>query len=620
MQASVASVFSIPAQKGTPMRPHLTVRSFRVSGPILAVALLSSLGMAYAADPVDDLARFLQTRPYIQDKEQITAYQKNLAQCVKAIQHPSELRRAVLLTLFSPGFAVQPPNQPDEENPFGKIHQEVQSDLVKRLQNVLRERLRSKDTIRRLAVIAFLVDMARDESERGFPQGVEQDASHRFTWSMRGDLLKLLSNKDEEPRLRAAAAEAVAVLDPAGEKNLDALQALLKPEREVVERRAAAKALRRMLQHSSASPEPRPNLAPRIVAIAGLGLTDTKDAAVRLLCLKAIHEALLVNFPDAHERRPRVLAISVNEQMPAVIHLLAEDDLDVRLAAYQVLESTAMARREQQGGPFPPAAGAPEELPSSPPSRTGKNADAPPPLPSLRRTKIAQAPPPPPRNEENILPDPKLPLLDNILEAVPALAQGLRDKEVRVRLAALYVLESLGRQSAPAVEAVTQTLTKDKNGFVRWGAARVLHNMAPLEAKKAVPALAEALTDANKTVRLTAAQALGRFRSQAKDAVKALIVAVGDVEPNVRMAALNSLKEIGVAAHSATGAVVQALGDQKPEVRASAAKALAHLGPLDDKASKALANALEDVDATVRQAASETLLDKDPLSDNNGKD
>ena len=592
------------------MRPHPTLRSFRVSGPILAVALLSSQELAHAADPVDDLDHFLQTRPHIQDKDQITAYQKNLAQRVKAIpERPSELRRAVLLREFA-----------DEENPFGKIYQEARSDLVKRLQNVLRERLRSKDTIRRLAVIAFLVDMARDEPESRFRQGVmhvgvQDNASNRFTWSMRGDLLKLLSNKDEEPRVRAAVAEAVAVLDPAGEKTLDALQAMLKPEREVVERRAAAKALRRMIQLLSDSPEPRPTLAPRIVAVAGLGLTDTKDAAVRLLCLKTIHEALQKH----RERLPRALAISVNEQTPAVIHLLAEDDLDVRLAAYQVLESTAMARRQETGALLLPAASPPEKLPSSTPPKDEKNADAPPPLPSLRSAKIAQSPPPPPRNEENNLPDPKLPLLDNILKGVPALAQGLRDKEVRVRLAALYVLESLGRQAAPAVEAVTQTLTKDKNGFVRWGAARVLNNMAPLEAKKAVPALAEVLTDANKVVRLSAAQALECFGSQAKDAVKALIVAVGDAEPTVRMAALNALKAIGVAAHPATGAVVQALGDQKPEVRASAAKALAHLGLLDDKASKALANALEDVDATVRQAASETLLDNNSLSDNNGK-
>lgn len=612
------------------MRPHPTLHSFRVSGLILAVALLSSLELAHAADPVDDLDHFLQTKPDIQDKDQITAYQKNLAQRVKAIpERPSGLRRAVLLT-----EEVLLTESADEENPFGKIYQEARSDLVKRLQNVLRERLRSKDTIRRLAVIAFLVDMARDESAARFQQDnvsvvrspqarVQDNASNRFTWSMKGDLLKLLSNKDEEPRVRAAVAEAVAVLDPAGEKTLDALQAMLKLEREVVERRAAAKALRRMIQHLSDSPETRPTLAPRIVAVAGLGLTDTKDAAVRLLCLKAIHEALQKTIHEAlqkkRERLPRALAISVNEQTPAVIHLLAEDDLDVRLAAYQVLESTAMARRQETGASLLPAAGSPEKLPSSTPPKDEKNADAPPPLPSLRRAKIAQAPPPPPRNEENNLPDPKLPLLDNILKAVPALAQGLRDKEVRVRLAALYVLESLGRQAAPAVEAVTQTLTKDKNGFVRWGAARVLNNMAPLEAKKAVPALAEALTDANKAVRLSAAQALECFGSQAKDAVKALIVAVGDAEPTVRMAALNALKAIGVAAHPATGAVVQALGDQKPEVRVGAARVLAHLGPLDDKASKALANALEDVDPTVRQAASETLLDNNSLSDNNGK-
>jgi HEAT repeat protein len=217
----------------------------------------------------------------------------------------------------------------------------------------------------------------------------------------------------------------------------------------------------------------------------------------------------------------------------------------------------------------------------------------------------------PPKKSELPLAEPRAEraVLDGVLKAVPALKKSLADDEVRVRLAALYVLETLGDAAAPAVEEVAKAL-KDKNGFVRWGAARVLNNMAPQAPDKAVPALVGALKDDNKTVRLTAVNALRRYGPKALEAVEPLGVAVGDAEPHMRLGAINALAAIGERAGSQAGVLIRALKDDKtPEVRAAAAKALGRLRSLSNEKVKALRYALRDPDAAVRQAASDALLD-----------
>ena len=265
----------------------------------------------------------------------------------------------------------------------------------------------------------------------------------------------------------------------------------------------------------------------------------------------------------------------MNEQIPVVIGLLDNDNREVCLAAHQVLESIATARRLLRGMP-------------------------------LGREEERFLPPPEKRPAEEAK------LLDDILKALPTLKQNLaKEKHLRVRLAPLYVLETLADDAATVVEDVAKVV-KDENGFVRWGAVRVLNNMAPQKAEQAVPALAEALTDNNKTVRLAAAQALRRYGRQAKTAVKPLSQAVEDEVPQVRVAAIKALAAIGPDAHPVAAAVVKALTDseQKPEVRAAAAHALGQFGSLTADAKVALTKALEDSDAAVRQAASEILLEE----------
>jgi HEAT repeat protein len=190
--------------------------------------------------------------------------------------------------------------------------------------------------------------------------------------------------------------------------------------------------------------------------------------------------------------------------------------------------------------------------------------------------------------------------------AAAPLAEQLSDQDVRIRLAALYALETVETVGAPAAQAVIKSL-KDADPFVRWAAVRALGKMAP-ETDKAVPALAGLLNDPNGDVQLTALAALARFGSAAKAAVPALREAIQRKDAAWRMQVINVLGSIGKDASPAIPELVKSLSAAEPEVRAAAARTLGKIDPRSAAAEEALRKALQDPDSDVRQAASEALL------------
>ena len=91
-------------------------------------------------------------------------------------------------------------------------------------------------------------------------------------------------------------------------------------------------------------------------------------------------------------------------------------------------------------------------------------------------------------------------------EAVPDLAEALRDPDWRVRWAAASALEYLGPEAADAVPALADALG-DSHVEVRERVARTLALIGP-EAVDAVPALMEALEDEEHNVRALSSVAL----------------------------------------------------------------------------------------------------------------
>jgi HEAT repeat protein len=184
-------------------------------------------------------------------------------------------------------------------------------------------------------------------------------------------------------------------------------------------------------------------------------------------------------------------------------------------------------------------------------------------------------------------------------DAVPALAEALKDQNAEVRQSAADALGRIGPAAADAVPVLVEAL-KDQNAHVRRSAAKALRGIGPA----AVPALAEALKDQDAEVRQSAADALGGIGPAA---VPALAEALKDQDTDVRHSAADALRRIGPAAAGAVPALAEALKDQDTDVRQSAAYALERIGPAAAGAVPALVEALKDQDEDVRWCAAHAL-------------
>jgi HEAT repeat protein len=182
---------------------------------------------------------------------------------------------------------------------------------------------------------------------------------------------------------------------------------------------------------------------------------------------------------------------------------------------------------------------------------------------------------------------------------VPALIAALGDANgLFVRQSAAVALERIGPAAAEAVPALIQALG-DADENVRAKAAVALGRIGPAAAE-AVPALIQALGDADENVRAKGAVALGGIGPAAAEAVPALIAALGDANENIRESAAWALGKIGPAAAEAVPALIAALGDTDKDVRAKAIAALRWIGPA---AVPALIQALSSADENVRANA-----------------
>lgn len=176
-------------------------------------------------------------------------------------------------------------------------------------------------------------------------------------------------------------------------------------------------------------------------------------------------------------------------------------------------------------------------------------------------------------------------------------------------LAALILLCALGAPSAARagsfdwighIELDAEGLTAENPGL-RVTAVQAL---AAYDINLTEPYLIRALDDATLEVRLDAARALGRGRSQR--AVPLLIEWLGDAEPKTRTAAAEALGDIG--GPQASAALARSLGDPDHGVRQRAVRAIGAIGKRGDAAAViALLPRLSDDKADVRREAVEQL-------------
>ena len=187
------------------------------------------------------------------------------------------------------------------------------------------------------------------------------------------------------------------------------------------------------------------------------------------------------------------------------------------------------------------------------------------------------------------------------VEAVPALAAALRDKDSTVRAEAAGALLRIGEAGKEAMPALREALF-DSNSITVWNAAGALKNMG-LVTTDLLPVYRRLMEDHDCDIRVSAAVAISEYAAPAELLPVALACRRaqsrdGDVEKGVR-----ELMSVVGKDRSAIPLIAGALGDPAWEVREWAAKALGDAGGAARAHLPALRKMAEDDDERVRAAA-----------------
>jgi HEAT repeat protein len=549
---------------------------FSVMGALVSGAASLAADELPANDPVEALAAVLRA-PTGSTPAELDARRKGIAKYAERLQGPGLLRNALMLDAWR--------GEDDENRAIAEIDRHARGDLLRRFERSLRMGMRSGDPATQLATVAMIGEVGKTM------RWASPDTD--FGRTLATELVEVLKNS-KDAQLREAAARVLGKIYVDPKLAVPVLDRLLK-SRVVSDRRGALAGLGKMARNaleltpSRASDmtgfKVKPGNAAAGAALvppaASKGLAD-EDAEVRRLSAEAIREAARVLsglIPEPRQRDVRLgepandggftpaeakpLALALKEQAPNLGRRLDDADLGALLAANEALEAIADARL---------------------------------------RSRILRA------SEKSSKEKPIDELLaEGLRSALPGLAKELSHKEVRVRLAALYVLETLETEAAPVAASVVLALT-DPNSVVRWGAVRTLGGAAPLEAGKAVPGLAGAIDDRSGDVRGSALHALARYGPAAKAAVPALTRALAAPDAETQVLSAQALGAIGPEAGPAVPALTKTLAAPETEARAASAQALGKIGPAALSATAALQKALSDPDSGVREAATDALL------------
>jgi len=242
------------------------------------------------------------------------------------------------------------------------------------------------------------------------------------------------------------------------------------------------------------------------------------------------------------------------------------------------------------------------------------------------------------------------PMLDAFRKEVLTYAEGLRDPEPRVRLAACRAFENLGNarlrlvrraMALPSVvdakEGINRSpadlmkeadflqpvldrdmqqvivLLRDPDVRIRRATAEALEVLED-KAEPAMAGLMLALQDPDRFVRWTAAKTLGYMPTdRARPAIMPLATLLGDSDLNLRIAAATSLEALGPVAKDAVPALSIAIKSGDIEARLAAMYALMKIGPVPAAAAiPALIACLGDNDPRVVRTACEVLAEIGP--------
>lgn len=197
---------------------------------------------------------------------------------------------------------------------------------------------------------------------------------------------------------------------------------------------------------------------------------------------------------------------------------------------------------------------------------------------------------------------------------VPALAKALEDPDETVRQEAAAALTSFGPDAAMAAPQLIRLLQEEKDLWIRLHAVWVLAAIGP-KAEKAIPALKKTLDAGgeNSVLAVEAARALG---SIGKTALPALIEAMRKKDPFIRRRAAAGLADLGPDAKDAVPVLVDALGDTEDGwVPRVACWALRNIGPAAKNALPRLRELLKENNNLLQMDAARAMVAIDPKAE-----
>ena len=210
--------------------------------------------------------------------------------------------------------------------------------------------------------------------------------------------------------------------------------------------------------------------------------------------------------------------------------------------------------------------------------------------------------------------------------AVHALIRALGDTADKVRVSAASALAREGVRAPDAVPGLIVVLGDSAHADVRAHGARVLGAVLgqfgsrrrrsdvaadSVAYTRGVEALVSATSDRDASVRIAAAQGLGRLGPRGAAASTrlrpTLAALVTSPNPELRVAALEGYANSGAAPALVTRITRSTLADSQPAVRLAAVKVLEHLGPSAKPAIPDLVRTLADGDAFIRSASASAI-------------
>ena len=193
-------------------------------------------------------------------------------------------------------------------------------------------------------------------------------------------------------------------------------------------------------------------------------------------------------------------------------------------------------------------------------------------------------------------------------QEINTILEGLASQDITARRSAARKLAAVANPSSSVVVEPVLKACMDEDPVVRRLAITALARTGA-KPDSAIPVLAEAQLDEDRSVRSSAVDALGVMAPHAKEAVTSVLKqALVSNYTDARQAAAVVLLRLGLEERESLRTLLELLENDNPEVRHSAAYALGELGPIAKESAAALAKRLlSDENILVRASAAASL-------------